>query len=335
MTFRHSILLAILSFGLFCSIPASAQNIAPQPCDSEYWKQLTAKAWLEAEREIMQNQNLIFKPDSVFQYTCFDRFLNINAWEGGDIFVHTAYFGDPIIPRATQYAMEQALSNVVYQSLVTYLSGNYEHTFLGGRTGPNMLGSESIEHTPQSPTGKISGGYVCQHMSKVWKASKCANFIDNEAFEKTDGFYPFTSIAGHGGGSNVAGYADGAITNGEARQFPDNLKCSGLGNSGAYAALLGKGWKEHAEAAANRKDDGKEYYTAMQFQTPLKKVFEDVEKRLTPDSCHTTPIYTGVTIIVDERESHKDGVCTNPGCIYQKYGSNGRCVQAGFVEPGP
>lgn len=329
MKIKHSILLAVFGLGLICSAPAGAQDIAPQPCDSEYWKQLTARAWLEAEREIMQNQNLIFKPDSVFQYTCFDRFLNINAWEGGDIFVHTAYFGDPILPRGSEYAMEKALDNVVYQSLDKYLGDNYDHTFLGGRTGDDMLGSESIEHEIRPVTTKLSGGYVCQHMSKVWKAAKCANFIDNEAFEKTDGFYPFTSIAGHGGGSSVAGYADGAITDGDARQFPSSAKCSGLGGSGAYADLLGKDWDEHSQAAANRKDDGKEYYDAMKFQTPLKKVFEDVEKRLTPDSCFETPIYTGVTIIVNEEESHADGACTNPGCVYKKSGTSGTCAAAG------
>ena len=39
-------------------------QIAPQPCDPQFFRQMESRAWLEAEREIMQNQNLIFKPDS-------------------------------------------------------------------------------------------------------------------------------------------------------------------------------------------------------------------------------------------------------------------------------
>src|SRR5690606_1147706 len=54
-----------------CASGASGQ-IAKQTCDTEVWKAMTQRAHLESEREIMQNQNLIFKPDSILHYTCFD-----------------------------------------------------------------------------------------------------------------------------------------------------------------------------------------------------------------------------------------------------------------------
>ena len=69
MRYQVLILLALI-IGVFIPSPHAAE-IAPQSCDSNYWRQLSSRAWLEAEREIMQNQNLIFKPDSVLQYTCF------------------------------------------------------------------------------------------------------------------------------------------------------------------------------------------------------------------------------------------------------------------------
>src|ERR1044072_4359830 len=48
---------------------------ASTPCDPEYMDALEARAYLEAQREVAQNQNYILKPDSVLQYTCFDLFI--------------------------------------------------------------------------------------------------------------------------------------------------------------------------------------------------------------------------------------------------------------------
>ena len=50
---------------------ARAQAIASDSCDPNYYDSLASRAWLEAQREITQNQNLIFKPDSVLEYSCF------------------------------------------------------------------------------------------------------------------------------------------------------------------------------------------------------------------------------------------------------------------------
>ena len=51
---------------LLCSSISYAQN---SPCDPDYYESLEARAWLEAQREITQNQNLIYKPDSALEYT--------------------------------------------------------------------------------------------------------------------------------------------------------------------------------------------------------------------------------------------------------------------------
>ena len=44
---------------------------APTSCDPEYMDALEARAYMEAQREIAQNKNLIFKPDSLLDYPCF------------------------------------------------------------------------------------------------------------------------------------------------------------------------------------------------------------------------------------------------------------------------
>lgn len=49
------ILAAFLMLGtLSGSLKASAE-IAEQPCSTQFWKQMSARAWMEAEREIMMN----------------------------------------------------------------------------------------------------------------------------------------------------------------------------------------------------------------------------------------------------------------------------------------
>ncbi len=82
---RHALPAAIILLGLivaphtFAQLQNPTSGQAPEPapsaCDPDYYETLEARAWLEAQREITQNQNLITKPDSVLQYTCFDKHL--------------------------------------------------------------------------------------------------------------------------------------------------------------------------------------------------------------------------------------------------------------------
>ncbi len=287
---------------------ASAQEIADQPCDAQYWRQMSSRAWLEAEREIMQNQNLIFKPDSVLEYVCFDQFASIAAWPGGDIFVHTDYFGKKIITRYSAGAMEKSIFNVVSQALDSYEEGNFKHLFLGGRAG--LMNAEITNAAFQPAINKQA--YTCQTMSKIWKAAKCANFVDNSSFESTDGFYPFKAIKGFNGGKDVAGYED---TIKETRIFPTSLKCSdSVGAAGS--------WKDQIKLAENESNN------LYKFQEPLGKIFKEVGEKLKPGECGKPGEPTGVRVIIDGEVSHLDGVCTNPGCVYTKGSKDevGKCL---------
>lgn len=283
------------------SLHSYAQDIAEQPCDPQYWRQMSARAWLESEREIMQNQNLIFKPDSVLEYVCFDQFASIAAWPGGDIFVHTDYFGKKIITRGSAGAMEKGIYNVVSKALDPYKGNNFNHSYLGGRS---VLMSAEITNSSFQPALNKQN-YTCQTMSKIWKAAKCANFVDNSSFETTDGFYPFKAIKKFKNGKDVAGYED---TIKETRVYPASLKCSdSVGAAGS--------WKEQNKLAENESNN------LYKFQEPLGKIFKEVGEKLKPGECGKKGIETGIMVIIDGKESHKDGVCTNPGCTYTKGGT--------------
>ncbi len=326
-------LLAIaLCIGITSANAQNAPDIAPQPCDTEYWKQMSARAWMEAEREIMMNQNLIFKPDSVLEYTCFDQMVNLTASKGGKIFSHTNYFGQPIMEEGDDIGLTRSLDKVVYSALQTYINGNFGHDFLGGRAQKLTIGNKDSQLVP--PVPGVEEGYLCNTMANVWQAAKCANFIDNDAYKNTDGFYPFKTIKGHNGTPAVAGYD--SIQ--ETRLFPTS--CASLGGppgGGGYGHNLGPAgtWLDQIALANNVAGNGELY----PFKQPLSEIYENVNAMTAAYGSDNgeggtvqcgSPIATGVTVFTSTSNSENwaDGVCLNSGCRYQRGGSGslGECV---------
>jgi len=291
-------------------------GIAPQTCDTQVWQTMEMRAKLETEREVMQNQNLIFKPDSILSYVCFDKFAEHAAKYGGVLFTHTTYWdGKEIIPWGPPWGMDEAMKNVVEKSMKTYMDSNFPYSMLGGRG--QFLGSSGLDTYQTSQAGK--GDYECSRMNAVWKAAKCMNYIHNSSFKDTDGFYPFADLQGYQGGDNIAGYE----TIKDTRKFPDALKCS------ADAPVDGNTWINAYRYSRDETSFGSmnKYYD---FSQPLDKVFTDVRKKVEPGQCDK-PILTGVTVIESAAsggDTYADGVCTNPGCVFKKDGNQGSCVTA-------
>lgn len=175
----RKILLPILVF-LFFAIAGSVAiagtpTIAASPCDPNYYSSLKDRAWLEAQREITQNQNLIYKPDSVLEYTCFDKLANVFVQQAPNMFSQTTRWGTILPPNH----MRDSLRALLDAALSNYISSNFSHTFMGGR-------SASSNYTPSTVT---SGSYNCDRMRVIWQEAKCMDFISNT---KHDGFYTFT-----------------------------------------------------------------------------------------------------------------------------------------------
>lgn len=179
-------------FGLVLNIssmrPACAATIADTPCDSLYYETLSARAWLEAQREITQNQNFILKPDSVMQYSCFNLFLNELADHAQNMFSETSAYGAPLGTNS----MDDALRQLVWDSLNVYINNNFNygtpaHLLSGHPSGAAL--------TPAGIAGLNGSGaapYNCDMMRRVWLSAKCINFITNPAH---DGFYTFQEYA--------------------------------------------------------------------------------------------------------------------------------------------
>ncbi len=154
---------------------AKAQTIADSPCDIDgYYESLKSRAWLEAQREITQNQNIIYKPDSVLEYTCFDRFANT--------LIQNAVFSDTNNLRST-------LNTIVGQPLSTYLDTNFDRRIQGSGTYELLGGHGGGNYTPQTMNG---GSYSCSVMNSVWFTAKCMDFAPSQYEE---GFYTLEEYA--------------------------------------------------------------------------------------------------------------------------------------------
>jgi hypothetical protein len=312
-----------------------ASSIAQQTCDTEVWKTMTDRAHIETEREIMQNQNLIFKPDSILAYTCFDNFAAHASLYVGQLFTHTKYWnGKLIIEWGAPYGMDNAMQKVVIDSMKPYIEGSFKYSMLGGRgefiAGTSGGGALSYK-TPQD-IGNMGRTYSCDVMNNVWKAAKCLNFIHNSDFEETDGFYPFIGLEPVDGDAKIKGYDEIK----ETRVFPTDLTCAGgaepiYGKSGQEGQ---SSWEVAYRDSRNETEfgDPNRYY---QFGEPLDTAHKKVREKVELGKCHTA-ILTGVQVLESPSGSaqpYADGVCTNPGCIFVKNGMSGSCQESGKETP--
>ncbi len=273
--------------------------IADTPCDNLYYETLSSRAWLEAQREITQNQNLILKPDSVFEYTCFDLLLNELAFHASSLLSETTSFGGGL----GSNSMDQALQNLIGTSLITYISNNYG-SLPAGVGGYNLLGGHpagaGITHAPRNINGALRP-YTCDIMARVWQAAKCINFATNA---DTDGFYTFENYAT-------------TLLPPDKRILPTAcLPATAAWASNLATALTSGPWT----------NDPVQTYFAMTDS-----------QNCTGGSCLCTgdPIPTGVQVVrsgyaVNVYEEH---VCLQPGCRYHPGGplnnSGGGAVAAG------
>lgn len=194
---------------------AGAPPIADTPCDEDYYQSLSARAWLEAQREITQNQNLILKPDSVLEYTCFDLYLRELAQHAEDMLSETKKFGAPLDANS----MDDALNDLVGTALMNYIKENYEtgnpdYDLLGGHPA-----AQGIDHVPAKIVG---GAYSCEIMGRVWQAAKCINFISDP---KEDGFYTFDEYAAQDDKRHLAPERCGPV---HKQRFNDNIQAAFL-----------------------------------------------------------------------------------------------------------
>lgn len=287
---------------------AEPGNPASKTCDGDFMNTIFNKAYLNAQQDVLMNQLIIRKPDSILEYTCFDQMLGVTAHAIAPIFSETqelASFdvdvGSTRGPRIinTGYArplgsMQAILQPVVYNVMLSYLQSNFWHTYLGG-TAPAAAGGPA--------TFPATANYVCTAMTRAWEYAKCYNFVDSfypQASDKT--FYEFRHLVGF-----------------DPRIYPDPLTCND---------------SQITQAAIDASENVE--FTFARFQPPLPPTADSYQELTAPGTCDdSTPIATGLTVhrsrpilqgelpVGSEPYTTEEYICTNPNCHYD---GEGACV---------
>jgi hypothetical protein len=149
----------VLAFVLLAG-PAAYSQTATNGCDPLYMQALRGRGNLEAKREVSQNKNLIFKQDSVLEYSCFFSHITNMATQSRQLTTENM----PI--------SQQALDVVASTPVFNFLANSYGHVYLGDHY---QTGSMSLP----------SGAYFCDAQAKMWEFARCINmhqYIDAESF---------------------------------------------------------------------------------------------------------------------------------------------------------
>lgn len=282
-------------FMLFCAaawlaalaFPTRAQDAA---CDPAFQTVLDQRALLQGAQDVEMAQTLIYKPDSVLEYSCFSQNVILMEQQAKILFSDnvtspTLFLGQSFSPQgestqptfssppgpmgmpgepqvnyAAPVPLDQGTFNALYNIVrlpgASYLTGGFAPTMGGGRMG-------SLPAT-------------CDTMAQVWQFAKCSNF-------EKDNFRTLSDMAGK-----------------DLRQMP--LPC----DDPARTALIQAALKASAPPPADPAKGG-----GAQSMRTFIDVLEAPEGA---SSCGAMPpIPTGVG---DEK------LCITPGCRAQ----GGSCV---------
>lgn len=118
------------------SLPSQAATAIDTACDPAFLDRMRERAWGEAQREMMTNQQMIWKPDSVLALGCY------NSWIGAMGISFTKDNGTGL--------------NSIKTQATTYLNASFNHTLGGG----NLAGANTSN---------------CSNIRTLWEAAECKN----------------------------------------------------------------------------------------------------------------------------------------------------------------
>ena len=167
--FTVSLLIVLSSWSV-----ANAQ-LADSSCSPQVMDAMESKAWLHGQRRIAQNKNLIYKPDSVIEYSCFNQALGVvSAGPQRKFSEEETYWGPITAINGT--TLDYAFFEVIVTPMINYLNANFSHTYLNDRM-PSAGGAPPV-----------LGTFNCPAIAAVWEVARCDQFNSQD---DTDGFYDF------------------------------------------------------------------------------------------------------------------------------------------------
>jgi hypothetical protein len=327
----------------------------PPTCSPKAMDVIEARAWAEAQREMAQNQNLISKSDSILEYTCFDRFLEVFADKTDASYMFSENDDLPYSGGITDFAaelhlktklleasllgkldpagtagldMNSVLELLVLDTLVEDVTktdiGDFCRTrYIDDNFNHNFLGGRSLLSNNIGHSVSDTSTYSCTLMSQIWNAAKCNNAMRYAS----DGFFTFEE------------YKDAENNDQDFRQFPKRCKVGGISNTSEALCTTDFNAQNNLFLAAVGIDFG-----TLTWDAALLAAFPEggmhgahdalrsYVERLDPDNCAALePIKLGFKVTLDGEllnsfdhntwrkdgtSEYEDAICVAPGCWY-------------------
>lgn len=292
--YRAWVGLALLAAALCALGPVSAYAQPRAGCDPEVMDAIEAKSWLQAQRRVVQNKNFILKPDSVFEYSCFNQFLGFIASEPGTRRFSENWPPYPLwddVSAVHEETTDFALFHVVTMPMLEYLDANFFHTFLGGRM-PDIGGSPPNY-----------GIYDCRAMQAVWEAARCSNFGSQDQ----DAFFDFPWYQAN-----------------DPRTVPPEFLCDP--DPRIAGAIIESYRGFDPEAPGSMHGDESPVFTLIAENDPVLDgipyeedpmvVMEILDMALPGDCALSAVVPTGVWIEIPGQSNFAEHVCSIPACSF-------------------
>lgn len=307
--------------------PNNQDKTTSPMCDANFMNQIYAKAFLEAEREVVISNSVMLKPDSVLEYTCYDQLAAYVATEGGPIFSESDRWHPTTVPNpnSTPISIDVYMGDTLLDSQIEALVLDSLNAYANGRGGGSGdIGSFSYDFLGGTAAGDnntfsttVSGvGGVCDFMYAMYHIAKCDDFALNSG-----GFMTFEEIALPGGG----GLVSPALVSTDPRLLP--MTCPS--NHAITQAIVD---------VAKNQDWTYAWIDQVDTLLPIMNPPD-------PSACENSdPVPTGVMvqyvqygqdinnnpIVSVAPYTYPDKVCTNPGCYFNNNnnadGSDDTCV---------
>lgn len=134
------------------AVPAGRALAAEGGCDPAFMQSIVGRGYSAARRDSAQNKNLIYKPDSVLEYSCYFGFLT---------------HGEQHTPMSVP---AQYWDKLVTTPAFNFLANSFGHVYMGGHYATGQ---------PWLP----NGDYICSAIAKMWDFARCVNAVPDAANE--------------------------------------------------------------------------------------------------------------------------------------------------------
>jgi hypothetical protein len=274
-------------------VPKTTTNNEVTGCATDTWAAMVNQSVLQTRREMIANQMLIRKPDSVMAYACLTEHTDLVGKNLGPIFSETKNWVNRDVDLMGKTVTvdkelgESSLDGAIYSTAIAvyeeFMASYFPHDFLGGAL-QSAGGSSGGDHNH----GDNQGYTPCGAMSVVWNYAKCKDADESPLF------YTFEQL----------------ISN-DPRTMPDGYQCNFTGIT-----------KDHIDIAKGSKTkfDKVDSYFNLLVPGEAGDCMPPIKTGVTITRMKTT------TAIIATEETYEDGLCVTAGCSFKKTDQGGECV---------